>query len=407
MLVNYFVVLTILLLISGLAIDAGMLEFWQIHLQNAADAAAQQAMYQFGRNDSAFATEGKAQASANGFTDGAKGVTVTINQPPVSTEWVNDKWSVQATVSQPVSNLFMSLVNAGSSTLVSTAVARVLPTCIWIMNPTNTTSKPSFWLAAGIISGACGLYVNTSAGPSMEVDSSTLLLNLRSRVVGPQSGSTLTGSVIPIPKFNAAQKNDPLAYVTSPSFSACTPGYTALAKTNFTGSIGPGTYCGGLSISNSTLTLTPGLYIFTGGLTINGSIVYGTSGVTLFFTSGGGYSYGNININSSALYLKAATTNTGGTVPGIILFGDRNWISHGNRGVSFQNTTIQNDGIWYFPNIGVSMSQSPLSYYSYNGIIADNLYYSGDISTMNVDYAPLGSFITGTPYHYEDGALVN
>lgn len=407
MLVNYFVVLTILLLISGLAIDAGMLEFWQIHLQNAADAAAQQAMYQFGRNDSAYATEGKAQSSTNGFTDGVNGVSVTISQPPVSTEWVNDQWSVQATVSQPVSNLLMSLVNAGKSTVYATAVARVLPTCIWILNPTNTSTNPSFWLAAGIISGACGLYVNTSSGPSLEVDSSATLLNLRSRIVGPPSGGTSTGTITPIPKFNAAQKNDPLAYVTSPSFSACTPGYTALTKNNFTGSIGPGTYCGGLSVSNSTITLTSGLYIFTGGLTINNSTVYGTSGVTLFFTSGGGYSYGNININNSALYLKAAITTTGGTVPGIVLFGDRNWISHGNRGVSFKFTTIQNDGIWYFPNIGVYMLQAPLSYYSYNGIIADNLYYSGDTSTMNVNYAPLGSFITGTPYHYEDGALVN
>jgi hypothetical protein len=129
--------------------------------------------------------------------------------------------------------------------------------------------------------------------------------------------------------------------------------------------------------------------------------------VTLFFTAGGGYTYGNFNVDNSALYLKAATTNTGGAVPGIVLFGDRNWVSHGNRGVSFQFTTIQNDGIWYFPNIGVYMWQAPLSYYSYNGIVADNFYSYGSTSTLSVDYAPLGSFITGTPYHYEDGALVN
>jgi hypothetical protein len=407
MLVNYFVVLIVLLLLSGLAIDAGMLEFWQIHMQNAADAAAQQAVYQFGRNDSAFVTEGKAQASANGFTDGVNGVNVKITQPPTSTIWVGDSWSVQATVSQSVPNIFMPLLGAARSTVAATAVGRVLPTCVWIMNPSNSTSNPSFWLASATLSGACGLYVNTASGPSVKVDGFATLANLRSRIVGPSSGNSSSGNIVPVPKFNAAQKNDPLAYVTSPSFSSCTSGDTGIRLSSYTGSVNPATYCGGLSISNSTVTLNPGLYTITGGLTISGSTIYGTSGVTLFFTAGGGSSYGTVSASNSAIYLKAATTASGGAVPGIVIFGDRNWVGHGSAGLSFSNTPVQCDGIWYVPNIGVSMWQSPLSFYSYNGLVVDNLYMYGSTSNMAVNYAPLGSYITGTPYHYEDGALVN
>jgi len=407
MLANYFVVLILLLLVTGVVIDAGMLEFWQIHLQNAADAAAQQAMYQFGRNDSSFLNEGKLQASANGFTDAVNGVTVKIAQPPTSTIWAGDSWSVQATVAQTVPNVFMALVGAPRSTVAATAVARVLPTCIWVMNPTNSTTSPSFWLSSGTLSGACGLYVNTTSGPSMRVDAHATLTNLRSRIVGPSTGDSSSGNVVPVAKFSAAQKNEPLAYVTSPSFSSCTAGSTGMSISNFTGTISPGTYCGGLSVSNSTVKMNPGLYIITGGLTITGSTVDGTAGVTMFFTRGGGSDYGSVNISNSQLNLKAPTGNSGGAVLGIVMFADRNWISHGSQQVSLTNTPVQFDGIWYMPNIGVSFSQSPLSFYSYNGLVVDNLYMNGGISNMHADYSPLGSFITGSPYHYEDGALVN
>ncbi len=407
MIFNYFLILITLLLISGLAIDAGLLEWHQIHLQNAADAAAQEAMYQLAKSDASYATEGKAQATQNGFTDGVNGVTVSVTQPPTSTVWVNDQWSVQATVSQSVTNLFMGLVNGGKSTVAATAVARVLPTCVWIMDPSSSANS-TFWLASATLSGPCGLYVNTASGPNLGVDGFSTLSNLRTRVVGPASGNSSTGSVWPTPKFNAAAKNDPLAYVSSPSFSSCThTGGTTISGGSY--SFSPGTYCGGITLSNTSVTLSAGLYIITGGLTMTNSYIYGTSGVTLYFTKGGGSNYGEISVTSSGIYLKAPTTTAGGGVPGIVMFGDRSWVAHGSRAAYFAYTDIQFDGIWYLPNIGVSFWESPISYYNYNGLVVDNYYQYGCTTVFHTNYSPLGGFgpLGGqSPYHYEDGDLV-
>jgi hypothetical protein len=411
MLINYFAILVVLLLVSGLAVDAGMLEWRQIHLQNAADAAAQQGMYQLGRNDSAYATEALTQASANGFTNGVNGTTVTIAHPPTSTAWIGDPWSVQATVAQGVPNLLMGLVGAGKSTVASTAVARVLPTCLWIMNPTQSSGS-AFQLASAGLSGPCGLYVNTSSGTSMTVDGFSTLANLRTRVVGPASSNGSSGNVTPQPRFGSAKKNDPLAYVTSPVFSSCTPGYTSVSVTGGSYTASPGTYCGGITVTSATVTLNPGLYIITGGITLKNSTLNGTSGVTLFFTQGGGYGYGTVSISgtngssTSFLYLKAPTTTANGGVPGISIFGDRNWVTHGSQGFSITYTNIYDDGIWYFPNTGLYLWESPMTFYSYNGLVVDNFYSFGSTSTFHTDYSPLGGSLSGSPYHYEDGALV-
>jgi hypothetical protein len=411
MLVNYFLILVALLLFSGLAIDTGILEWRQIQLQNAADSAAQQGMYQFGRNDSAWATEAQAQASSNGFTNGVNGVSVSMAQPPTSTQWVGDAWSVQATISESVPNAFMGLVNAGRSTLTATAVARVLPACIWILDQ-NGGTNPTFWVASGHITGPCGIYVNTATGGNLGVDGFASVRMLRTRVVGPSSGSTSSGTINPLPTYGAAVKNDPLAYITSPTFGNCT--VTSFTLTNSSYVANPGTYCGGMTLNNSTLTLNPGLYIITGGISMTNSFLYGTSGVTLFFTQGGGYGYGTVQVTGSSsssnttsgIYLKAPTTTANNGIPGIVVFGDRNWVTHGTQGVEIAFTQIVADGIWYLPNTGLYLWKSPFSYYNYDGWVIDNLYQFGGLTTFHCDYPNLGT-ITGSPYHYEDGSLVN
>jgi hypothetical protein len=409
-LVNYFLILVALLLFSGLAIDAGILEWRQIQLQNAADSAAQQGMYQFGRNDSAWATEAQAQASSNGFTNGVNGVSVSMAQPPTSTQWVGDAWSVQATISESVPNAFMGLVNAGKSTLRATAVARVLPACIWIMDQNGGTS-PTFWLASANIVGPCSIYVNTATGDNLGVDGFSSVSTLRTRVVGPSTGSTSSGTINPLPRFGSFVKNDPLAYITSPTFGSCSATGVSLSGGSYTAD--PGTYCGGITLNNATLTLNPGLYTITGGISMTNSFLYGTSGVTLFFTKGGGSNYGTVQVSGSSsssnftsgIYLKAPTSSANGGIPGVVVFGDRQWVTHGTQGVQIAFTQIVADGIWYLPNTGLYLWDSPFSYYTYNGWVIDNLYQFGALSVFSCNYTNLGT-ITSSPYHYEDGSLV-
>ncbi len=85
-----------------------------------------------------------------------------------------------------------------------------------------------------------------------------------------------------------------------------------------------GTYCGGLTLNNATVVLDAGLYIITGRLSMTKGTVDGVSGVTLYFTSGGGSGYGAVSVTGSApgnyqfssnLLLAAPTSSSGGGIP--------------------------------------------------------------------------------------------
>jgi hypothetical protein len=402
MLINYFLMLTALLLVSGLALDAGLLGWRQIRLQNAADAAAQEGMYQLSRGDSAWSTEGQAQATANGVTNGVNNVTVTLANPPGTGTYATDTYAVRATVSQTVNNIFMGLVNAGKSTVSATAVAREIPTCIWIMNP-SSSSGGSLWLASAGIYASCGVYVNTASGYSLGVDGFATLACWRTRVVGTSStGALSSGTISPSAHYSSATKTDPLAYVTAPTPFTCTYS-TATAIIGQTTTLSPANYCGGLTISNSTLTFQPGTYIFADGLTISSSTINATSGVTFFLTKHNSASYTNTSITGSNVFLKAPTSTANGGITGVVIFADRNWVAHGSQGVSITNTTIQSDGVWYLPNTGLYLWSCTSLYYNYNIWYLDNLYQFGTTALFNTSFAPLGGY---SPLHYEDGVLV-
>jgi hypothetical protein len=279
MLINYFLILIVLLLVSGLTLDAGLLEWKQIALQTAADAAAEEAMLCVARNDGTWSANGLTQAAQNGFTNGVNGVSVTIANPPTSGGYTGDSLAVQATISQSIHTVFMGLVNGGTATVAATAVARVMPTCLWIMGQ-SSGSNATLNLSSANLGLGCGAYVNTSSGPTVAVDTFSIFFASRIRVQGAASSGYLAGTVSPV-RYSAAAKNDPLAYVTAPTFTSCT--YTNTKADNGTYTLNPGTYCGGIEISSSSVTFNPGLYIVTGGFNWTNSHVTG-SGVTFFMT---------------------------------------------------------------------------------------------------------------------------
>jgi hypothetical protein len=402
MLINYSLIFALLLLFSGLVLDAGMLEWTALHLQTAADAAAQEGMYELARGNAAWATAGKAQATLIGYTNGVAGGLVTLVNPPVSGPYAGDHLAVQATVTQAATNLFMELVNGGKSTVARSAVARVLPTCIWIMNPSSSNAYGQIQIeSAGLRPTTCGIYINTRSGGNLRVDGFGILTTSRIRIVGPSSGDGSAGSVWPAPIFGAAQKNDPLAYVTAPTFVSCT--YSSMSVTGGTYQVSPGTYCG-FTASNVTINFDPGLYIFTGGLTLQNNSTLNGSGVTLYFTAGGGFGYGTVNITNSALNLTAPTSSSAGGIAGVLMFSDRNWVDHGNQDFKIQNSTLLTDGIWYLPNIGLYLWQcGNFQGTHYLGLVIDNFFQFNGNTYGSADYSTLPG---GSPYHYEDGVLV-
>jgi hypothetical protein len=114
--------LTMLLGFVGIVIDVGWYEVNLIRVQRAADAAALAGVVYLPGNLGAGRTAAKAEASKNGYTDGAPGITVTADQDPI-----NDKIMLTQ-VTAPVQTYFARLFGVPSITASRRARAEfILP----------------------------------------------------------------------------------------------------------------------------------------------------------------------------------------------------------------------------------------------------------------------------------------
>jgi hypothetical protein len=80
--------------------------------------------------------------------------------------------------------------------------------------------------------------------------------------------------------------------------------------------------------------------------------------------------YGN-----STVTLSAPTVALNGSIPGVVVFADRNWIpGYAQDFAIFQNSTVTGDGIWYLPAAGFSASgANNVSATNYLGIVANSV----------------------------------
>jgi hypothetical protein len=118
-------------------VDIGMCEWRQIRLQAAAQAAsiAGSMARQRGADanpaltgaalSAAITTAGEATAALNGFTNGSNGVTVTLQNPPLSGGYNNNSYAVEATIQQQVTASFLNILHLGAFTMQGQAVQAV------------------------------------------------------------------------------------------------------------------------------------------------------------------------------------------------------------------------------------------------------------------------------------------
>jgi hypothetical protein len=145
------------------------------------------------------------------------------------------------------------------------------------------------------------------------------------------------------------------------------------------------------------------LYVITGGGTWYNSTITG-SGVTLYFTSGGGSSDSKFNISGgSNVTLSAPNTSSGGSIPGILVFTDRNWTHSNPQDVDLIQSTFTGDGIWYLPSTGLYINNSGVvTGTHYFGIVADNMTITGTSVRPINDY----SYVSGGNPFRTEAALV-
>jgi Flp pilus assembly protein TadG len=281
---------------AALAIDVGN---WQVNksaMQGAADQAALAAGFAMPNGTAPVQNEAKGVAAANGFTHGQDGVTVTVATPPSSGSHAGAAGAIQVTIAQPQQRFLSSVVLNTAPTISATAVSASPPanTCLVALAPSGNGITGSG--SGDIKADNCNIYVNSNTNPCDVALSGTWSISGYDVFQGSQkggqaclygSGSGLTATHNQT--FNAKPAVDPYASskIPAPPFGPC------LADTSLTtGSLSPGTYCGGLSFSGTrTIDFTPGVYVFDqGGITTSGTITLTgkEGGVTLVFTSSTG-----------------------------------------------------------------------------------------------------------------------
>ena len=396
--------LLVLMLMAGLGVDVGYLRYQKQQMQKAADAGAIAGASALAYNG-AWKAAAVADVNANGFTTTKSDGTTTGVQIIVDKPWegpfAGEDGYVEVSVSQPQPTFFMRVVLPHDQDTVavrSWAVASALAPasgCIYSLDP---GSPDTFDVNGNVnIASACGIYIDSSStnavvksGASGQVEASYI------GIVGQEPQSKLTGVVSEDtagqqPVTGIAAFTDPLINVPEPTPAA---GCTAPpAGTTFS----PGTYCGGISISDSrTYTFQPGLYtLLGGGMTVKGSATLNGTGVTFYNTFDKTHQYAGVNFGGSVTAnLSAPTGSSGGGVPGMLFFQDRSFTPTGSlkkSGSSFGGTSGQTlVGALYFPSTLLTYNGTPgLSAVS-TIMVGWQLAFSGDVTISQYTFLPGG-----------------
>jgi Flp pilus assembly protein TadG len=391
----YAFILPLTILFCGLSIDMGRLELVKTQMQSAADAAALSAVQEAQRGTGQWQAVAQTVATANGFQNGVNNVTVTSFSQPTYGEYANHYDALQTTISQSVKTLFMGSLNGGYRTVSASGVALMTP-CMYLTGSGQLQTYTLDIYTGDIDGNTCPTYINSE----FTVESSANMNVEAISVAGSSGSSADVGETYPSPLYGVPTMADPLAYVTAPTFSSCN--HTSYSLSNGSATLSSGTYCKGLNLTNSTVTLNPGLYIITGGATWSGSTVSG-SGVTLFFTSGGGGTDSKFIIQSSStVTISAPNSSSNNSIPGVLVFTDRTWTKTSNQDVALMFSSITGDGIWYAPKTGIYVQNCTFAASHYLGIDANNVYTSGTNIQLSNNYTYLTG---GNPFHTA-GALV-
>ncbi len=146
----------------------------------------------------------------------------------------------------------------------------------------------------------------------------------------------------------AAALTDPLAGLAAPSRPS-----TTFTAGSYSGTLQPGTYVGGITVSgNNSVTLQAGVYYLTGGgLTVSSNATVSGTAVLLYITGLTGSNPTGVNISGNASV--TLTPPTSGTDQGVVIFQDRT----SNAAIIISgNGTLNTTGTIYAPKATVTLS---------------------------------------------------
>lgn len=275
----------VLMGVGAIAVDITYIDYQQMRMQSAVDAAAvagAQQLVAHGCPDQADAkTAAQNDSQIDSFTAGT-GVLVQVDNPPTITDgpYQGDNCAVYVNIKVPqTTTWFLKLFNAPSGMPVSvTAVAEMQttnPGCIYLLNPGVSSSFTNSTITAP----SCSILLNDTASASGAT--------IKAQSIG-YAGTAPSGGTYPVATPTPMiQSQDPCpeiagcaAIVASPpSVSGC-----AAVSLPTGGTISPGCYSS-LTLSGA-VTLNPGTYVLNGSSSFSGATLTGT-GVTFYVTATG------------------------------------------------------------------------------------------------------------------------
>lgn len=271
--------ITVLLGVVGLAVDAGFAYAQRRQAQNSADQAALAAAHRLfeGGSEASAISAAQDYVHANGFSISASCPSICI--PPLSGPHAGDARFVEVTVEEQPASFFIHALLPGGSTVRARGVAGFPlfpePYAIIVLDPNDCEAFEVKGNASMTIAGG-GIMVNSDCGSDAfnKTGAGNITVEGSIDVAGGTSVSG-SGTVSPSPNDNRPWTvTDPLSLLTPPDPAAypAQGAGTAASPDTWTHNSGgdltlsPGAYYGGFSSNcTCTITLQPGTYVMAGG----------------------------------------------------------------------------------------------------------------------------------------------
>jgi hypothetical protein len=299
----FALLLPVLLGMTGLVVDGGLMMAAYRQTQNAADAAALAAALDKLRglpNAYALATANTYIQQNNGLANAPALIPgQTFNSPPKSGPYAGNPNYVEVIVSNPVNTFFIQVLGINpTQTVQARAVAGFEP----VAAAEGVAALDAGALPGLQVTGGGTLTVQgrvlvdsqaTSAPFAATVSGGALLRASTIDVVGnvnnPASFQNLVSQQGNPLTTGALGDNDPLLNLATPTTAngVVNANRGSVSISSGTQTLDPGIYSS-LRITGGTVTLNPGIYVLTAGMTISGSANVQGNGV-MFYNTGADY----------------------------------------------------------------------------------------------------------------------
>ncbi len=327
--------LVMILAVTALSVDGGMLLDKRRTLQATTDAAALAAAGELyvnypqaqGVDVSGSARKAAYDACAeNGYVDG-QNCTVTVNIPPKSGPFTGKSAHVEVLISYDQPRFFAKVFGADVVPVGARSVARgkwvSIKNAIITLDPTGSSSLNAAGNGSITVQGA-NIQVDSNSSSAMVANGNGFLQAQEFDVVGGSPGYTTPGGgsfVGPIVTYSEPIP-DPLKYLPVPDPNTMTVQSTK--KLQLSGQdtvLQPGVYQGGIDITGkANVTLMPGVYYMQcGGFNYGGQGALTAVGVMIYNAPCS--SSDVINISGQGNVTMSPPTS--GTYKGVVLFQDR------------------------------------------------------------------------------------